>query len=84
MCPGVSQKRSHATLLGLRNKQRDLENQGREEGRGVVRQGAGGTAEATNSPITQSAEDTLSSHPHLLPMAALPSCPETIAPSALV
>lgn len=60
MCPGVSQKRSHATLLGLRNKQRDLENQGREEGRGVVRQGASGTAEATDSPITQSAEDTLS------------------------
>lgn len=83
VCPGGSQQRSHATLLELRNKQRDLENQGREEGRGVAGQGAGGTAEATDSPITRSAEDT-ECHPHLLPTAAPPSRPGTIAPSALV
>ena len=52
VCPGVSQKRSHATLLELRNKQRDLEDQGREEGRRV-----GG-----REPVAPPKPRTLASH----------------------
>lgn len=84
VCPGGSQKGSHATLLELRNKQRDLENQGREEGRGVAGQGAGGTAEATDSPITRSAEDTLSLTLTFSPRQPRRAVRRPIAPSALV